>query len=166
MSAKLQCEQGALYSYREAESNLEKLTVKRRRVNNHNQIKLMTNQVGTVLAQKNLLPPALEECAPSATEVIVQIDGGHIPTKERNQRSFEALSGIVYRPENVRTIDQYHREIEHKSCALSATDDDLVTMKTYLLNAALKQGMKSDTVVTALADGALNCWSVILSLTP
>jgi len=39
-------------------------------------------------------------------------------------------------------------------------------MKTYLLNAALKQGMKPDTVVTALADGACNCWSVILSLTP
>ena len=48
--AKLQCEQGALYSYREAESNLEKLTVHRRPVNNHNKIKLMTNQVGTVLA--------------------------------------------------------------------------------------------------------------------
>jgi len=26
--------------------------------------------------------------------------------------------------------------------------------------------MKPDTVVTALADGACNCWSVILSLTP
>jgi hypothetical protein len=164
--AKLQCEQGALYSYREAQSNLEKLSVNRRRVNNHNKIKLMTNQVGTVLAQKNLKPPAPEDCAPSATEVIVQIDGGHIPTKDQDKRSFEALSGIVYRPENVRTLDQYHREIEHKSCALSATDDDLVTMKTYLLNAALKQGMKQDTVVTALADGALNCWSVILSLAP
>jgi len=39
-------------------------------------------------------------------------------------------------------------------------------MKTFLLNAALKQGMKPDTVVTALADGAGNCWSVILSLAP
>ena len=51
--AKLQCEQGALYSYREAESNLEKLTVHRRRVNNHNQIKLLTNQVGEQIAQEN-----------------------------------------------------------------------------------------------------------------
>jgi len=38
-------------------------------------------------------------------------------------------------------------------------------MKTYLLNAALK-GMVENTVVTAFADGALNCWSVISSLVP
>lgn len=73
---------------------MEKLSVNRRRVNNHNKIKLMTNQVGAVLAQKNLKPPAPEGCAPSATEVIVQIDGSHIPTKDRDKRSFEALSGM------------------------------------------------------------------------
>jgi len=98
--------------------------------------------------------------------VIVQVDGGHIPLKQQDKRSFEALSGVVYRPESIRRIDQHHREINSKSLALSAEDDHLATMKTYLLNAALKQGMKPDTVVTALADGACNCWSVILSLTP
>jgi hypothetical protein len=54
----LQCKQGALFSYREAQSNLEKLMVYRGRVNNHNQIKLMTNQVGAVLAEDNLKRPA------------------------------------------------------------------------------------------------------------
>lgn len=39
-------------------------------------------------------------------------------------------------------------------------------MKIYLLNAARKQGMAQTTKVTALADGALNCWSVLLSLAP
>lgn len=164
--AKLQCEQGALYSYREAESNLEKLTVHRRAVNNHNKIKLMANQVGAVLAQENLTPPAPEECAPPTPEAIVQIDGGHIPIKDKDKRSFEALSAVVYRPEHLRTIDQHHREIERKSCALSAKDDDLATMKAYLLHAALQEGMTQNTVVTALADGALNCWSVIMSLAP
>lgn len=164
--AKLQCEQGAMYSYREAESNLEKLTVHRRSVNNHNKIKLMANQVGAVLAQENLLPPAAEDCAPPASEVFVQVDGGHIPIQEKDKRSFEALSAVVYRPENICTTDQHHRQIESKNCALSATDDDLATMKTYLLNAALKQGMVENTVITALADGALNCWSVISSLVP
>jgi len=38
-------------------------------------------------------------------------------------------------------------------------------MKIYTLNAARKQGMTEQTTVT-LADGALNCWSVIMSLTP
>jgi len=29
--------------------------------------------------------------------VIVQVDGGHIPLKQQDKRSFEALSGVVYR---------------------------------------------------------------------
>ena len=48
--AKLQCEQRTLYSYREAQSNLEKLTVHRCSVNNHNKIKTLMNQVGEALA--------------------------------------------------------------------------------------------------------------------
>ncbi|NJN39113.1 MAG: hypothetical protein HC790_10995 [Acaryochloridaceae cyanobacterium CSU_3_4] len=39
-------------------------------------------------------------------------------------------------------------------------------MKIYTLNAACKQEMTQKTQVTALADGAQNCWSVILSLAP
>jgi len=36
--------------------------------------------------------------------VIVQVDGGHIPLKQRDKRSFEALSGVVYRRKHP-TID-------------------------------------------------------------
>ncbi|MEM9155161.1 MAG: ISKra4 family transposase [Cyanobacteria bacterium P01_F01_bin.33] len=164
--AKLQCEQGALYSYREAETNLEKLNVHRRRVNNHNQIRLLTDTVGEVLAAENLKPPAAEECASPAAELIVQVDGGHVPVKDKEKRSFEALSAVVYRPETIRIVDRHHREIESKSCALSAKDDGQVTMKTYLLNAALKQGLVEETEVTALADGASNCWWAISCLEP
>ena len=164
--AKLQCSQGALYSFRKAQSNLDKLTVHRRPVNNHNNIKLISHQVGAVLAQENLKPETVVQADSSAEEVVIQIDGGHIPIKDKDKRSFEALSAIAYRPENIRTVDKHHREIEDKSCALSAKDDDLATMKTYTLNAARKQGMTEQTTVTALADGALNCWSVIISLAP
>lgn len=164
--AKLQCEQGALYSFRKAGTNLEKLSVHRRRVNNHTNIKLITNQVGAVLAQENLQPAAIIEAVSSTPEVIIQIDRGHIPIKDKDTRSFEALSAIAYRPENIIAVDNHHRQIEDKSCALSAQDDELTTMKIYTLNAARKQGMKQETQVTALADGALNCWSVILSLAP
>jgi len=87
----------ALYSYRQAQSNLEKLTVRRRSVNNHNNIKLLTTQVGAVLSQENLKTPAARDCAAPATAVIVQVDGGHIPLKQQDKRSFEALSGVVYR---------------------------------------------------------------------
>ena len=164
--AKLQCEQGALYSFREAQSNLEKLNVHRRPVNNHNKVKLLTNQVGTELAKEKLNPPAAQECASPAEKVIVQIDGGHIPIKNKDKRSFEALSAVVYRPENIRKVDKNHRELTNKSCALSAQDDELSAMRTYLLNAAHKQGMTENTEVTILADGALNCWSASLSLAP
>jgi len=85
--------------------------VRRRSVNNHNNIKLLTTQVGAVLSQENLKTPAARDCAAPATAVIVQVDGGHIPLKQRDKRSFEALSGVVYRPESIRRIDQHHREI-------------------------------------------------------
>jgi hypothetical protein len=52
-----------------------------------------------------------------------------------------------------------------KTCVISALDDNLHTMKAYLLTASHKQGMSHDTKVTALADGAKNCWSVLSALT-
>ncbi|MGK7907458.1 MAG: ISKra4 family transposase [Synechococcus sp.] len=162
--AKLQCEQGALYSYREAESNLAKLTVHRRRVSNHNQIRLLTDTVGDVLAKENLESPSQSNCAPPAAELIVQVDGGHVPIKEKEKRSFEALSAVVYRSESIRQMDKHHREIKSKSCALSAKDDGQASINTYILNAARKQGLVDDTAVTVLADGAPNCWSALTSL--
>lgn len=50
---KLQCEQGAVHSYRDAEDNLEKLNCQRRSVNNHVQIQRVTNQVGERLSTFN-----------------------------------------------------------------------------------------------------------------
>lgn len=61
--AKLQCEQGALYSYREAQNNLEKLNCHHRSVNNHNQIKQITNKVGTQLDKANRILPLSLECS-------------------------------------------------------------------------------------------------------
>ena len=45
-------------------------------------------------------------------------------------------------------------------------EDELKTIKTYVVNAALKQGLSEQTRVTGLADGAKNCWSVLLALQP
>jgi len=163
---KLQCEQGAVHSYRNAEDNLEKLNCQRRSANNYVQIQRVTNQVGERLSQFNMNPPNPDELPVAASELIVQVDGGHIATKDRNKRSFEALSSIVYRPSCIAVIDEHHRQITDKSCTISALDDQLVTMKLYLHHAAIKQGLTAETHVTALADGASNCWSVILALEP
>ncbi len=127
------------YSYREAEKNLETWNARPRRVNNHMHVKRMTDKVGAVLSE-------------------------HI--QEKDKRSFEALSAIVYRPEHLQAVDHHHRQIMEKTCVISAVDDNLHTMKAYLIPAARKQGMSHDTKVTALADGAKNCWSVLSALTP
>ena len=154
--AKLQCEQSALFSYREAQSNLDKLNTYYRSVNNHTQVSRLTDQVSAIFSEQHLIPPVEEACQPTK-ELILQVNGGHISIQARAKRSFEALSAIVYRPESLKVVDQQHREIINKSCVLSAKDNDLETMKRYVLNAAHQQGMNQDTVVTALADGAKNC---------
>ena len=86
--------------------------------------------------------------------------------KEQGKRRFEALAAIVYRPESLYEVDQYHRKIVEKTWVVSAMDDELHTMKTYLLHAALKQGMTHETQVTAFADGAQNCWSGLSVIAP
>lgn len=164
--AKLQCEQGANFSYRQAQENLEKINTTHRSINNHTQISRLTAQVGEMLSKQNLITPRPEECAESASSIILQVDGGHIPIKEKQQRSFEALFAVAYRPENLHPVDKNHRTIVDKSCAISAREDNLETMKTYVLNSALKQGLNTNTLITALADGAQNCWSVIQALKP
>jgi len=63
-------------------------------------------------------------------------------------------SAVAYRPDSIQEIDKHHRQIVNKTCVISAVDDELQTIKTYLLNAAKKQGMSQETEVTALADGA------------
>jgi len=161
--AKLQCEQGALFSYREAASNLEKLNAQRRRINNHDR-KIMTNELGAHIAQENYKVPPAAALPVLAQELIVQVDGGHIPIKDKDKRSFEALAAIVYRPGSLEVIDEHPRRITDKSCAISAKDDELSTIKTYLHYAALKQGLTEETHVTAVCDGASNCWSVVQAL--
>lgn len=164
--AKLQCEQGALFSYREAASNLEKLNAQRRRINNHDRVKIMTNDLGAQIAQENYKTPSAEELPVPAQELIVQVDGGHIPIKDKDKRSFEALSGVVYRASAIEVIDKQHRKIIDKNCVISALDDEQASIKTYLYHAALKQGLTLETQVTALADGANNCWTALSVFEP
>ena len=83
----------------------------------------MTDHVGTVLAAQHALPPAAEACAPPAHDLIIQVDGGHMPLQEKDKRSFEALAAVVYRPEQLQTVDQHHRAIREKTCVISAKDD-------------------------------------------
>ena len=121
--ATLHCAQGALYSYREAEKNLEQWNGHPRRVHNHTHVKRLTDKVGAVLSEHHGLSPSPAECAAPAQDLIIQVDGGHIPTQEKDKRSFEALAAMVYRPEALQAVAHHHRQIMEKTCVISARDD-------------------------------------------
>ena len=101
-----------------------------------------------------------------ANELIVNVDGGHVKTTEE-QRSIEALTSVIYRPEAL--VSNKKGTINHlseKSCAASVKDDEQKEMINNTIVAALKQGLTPNTHITALCDGATNCWNVVESLRP
>jgi len=63
-----------------------------------------------------LKPETVVKADSSAEEVVIQIDGGAYPIKDKDKRSFEALRlAIAYRPENIRTVDKHHREMRTRA---------------------------------------------------
>jgi hypothetical protein len=105
-----------------------------------------------------------------SSELIVEVDGGHLKTIEE-QRSIEALASVVYNPNNIQqvggktkkdgSISHQRAIITSKSCRASALSDFQESIKRQTLMAAMEQGLTGDTSVTALCDGASNCWSII-----
>ena len=141
-----------------------------RKVNNHIHIHRTVETVGNYISKNQLND--IPSDVPSSEELICQIDGGHLKSKDDGSRTFEALTSVIYNPKNVRyptkdekklldDNDPPRGEILSKHCAASALDDDLSTMKTQTLVAARKQGLTVETTVTALCDGASNCWNVV-----
>ena len=96
---KLQCETGAEHTYRDAQVILNKQSLVKRKINNHEQIHHVIEKVGEyigqTIAQNTIIPET------KAEELMVQIDGGHLKDKDPDTRSFEAMAGVIYRPENV-----------------------------------------------------------------
>jgi len=91
-------------------TGLEKLNCKPRQVNNHTQVKRFTDKVGSVLGSKLGYDSSRSLCPSCSRFESI----GNIPIKDKTKRSFEALSGTVYRPDSVHRIDRHHREIRDK----------------------------------------------------
>jgi hypothetical protein len=159
---KLQCETGAEHTYREAQVILNKQSLVKRKINNHEQIHSVIEKVGSYIAQT--IEEDKVDLGEKAKELMVQIDGGHLRDKNPDKRSFEAMTAVIYRPENVIKSKKQAGRIISKHCAASALADDQEYMKKALLVAAKKQGLSSDSHVIALCDGADNCWSIADSL--
>jgi len=157
---KLQCEMGASFSFFKSECQLENLCQEKREINNHQRIKRTVNSVGEALFEISIKNHTSKSVA---SELIVQIDGGHIKDKDTETRSFEALTAKIYTPDAVikkgkRTI------IKDKACVASARNDHLKSIKKLINSAAKRQGMNSDTKITVIADGAKNCWQAAKDL--
>jgi hypothetical protein len=162
---KIEAELGANFSYKKGEGVLDLISSQERKINNHQRLKRFTNELGEIISELNYQAPQ-QGSLQMAEELLVHVDGGHIPTKEKGKRSIEVLAGTIYKPENLVKRDKNHNVIINKSCMVSCKEDRLKTAKKYIINTAIKQGISKETKVTAFADGAKNCWSIINSLKP
>ena len=163
---KLQCEESVRQSYAKASESLNRKSCKTRAVNSTMTMYGVVDQIGNHIGQLSLNDELTKE-PESAEDLIIQVDGGHLKSKDKNKRSFEAMTSISYKPENViRNQFTERGTISKKHSAASALEDNQLHIKKATLNAAKKEGLTSDTIITALCDGADNCWNVINYLEP
>ena len=118
------------------------------------------------LEEKHLNIP--EDSQKIAAETLcAAVDGGYVHDANNTGKNFEVMLGKVFNPKNIVRLDKHHTQITKKHCAGSGKYDKQKTMKANLVKAAKKEGIdKEKTTLTALADGAKNCWHVIKALEP
>lgn len=168
--AKMHSESACTHTYRQAVDDLNRYSYYPRKVNNHEHLYRTVEQIGGYIAEHadTTIP---DDIAPAA-ELICQVDGGHLKAKDRDKRSFEAITSVLYNPINIEYPEIKRREstpedapirgmIKSKHCAASALDDNGKVINAQTLVAAKKQGLTKDTKLTALCDGAENCWRVV-----
>lgn len=163
---KLQCEHGSKSSYTDAQASLNRLSYDKRAVNNPMSVRNVVERVGGYLSENinEKIPDNIEQ----AKELIVQADGGHVKSKNKENRSFEALTSVVYKPTSIipGKKKRLSGRLAQKHCAASALDDAGKHINALTLVAAQKEGLTQTTNITALCDGASNCWKIIDSLAP
>jgi hypothetical protein len=163
---RLQAELGATHSFRESEKLFTNFCRLERRINNHDRIKCTVENVGAQLSAIHAAEAEFAAIEP-AKELIVNVDGGHIKSTENGKRTFEAMTAVIYRPEALMTNTTDTRNtLTSKHCAASANADGQNQMISNTIVAALKQGLSPLTSITALCDGADNCWRIVDALKP
>lgn len=160
---KIQAELGSQNTYRRCSDMLRLMAGRKRAVNNVSRIHRTTNAVGAQVEEHRAKQILSEEPKP-AKELSLSVDGGHLHDAEHPGHNFEAMAAKVYKPENLVSLSKGKNIITEKHCVGSAKDDAQETMKKNVLEASLREGLTQATVVTALADGARNCWNIIESL--
>jgi hypothetical protein len=165
--AKLECKISAQHSYRETEDILDKKSASMRQINNHDRIRKTVTVVGGVIDEQRQNFPQNFLCKTNthAKKFVMRVDGGHVPDKNPDKQSFEVLTATIYNPKHV-AINPKTEEVTilNKSCVASALSDEQKKIKSLAQQAAREQDISLKTGVTALCDGAQNCWNVVDSL--
>lgn len=160
-----QVKQSAENSYRKSTMHLNAESGDKRPVNNTERLRRTVEKVANIIENNNLKEMDEPKKEKSAQELIAVVDGGHIKSVVKESRSFEAMIGSVYRPENLIRVDKHRNEIIKKTSIASALNDEQKTIKKLILNACKKEGMSAEsTKLTCLTDGANNCWSITKTL--
>ena len=162
---KIQSKLGATHTYCETEELFSLFSVAKRATNNHDRIKQVTESVGASLVE---ISKHEKEVATinEAGELILNVDGGHIKTTNKDTRSMEALGSVIYQPESIQANSEDTRKhLIGKNCAASIPDDNQEQFTSSTIIAALKQGLGPKTHITALCDGQ-NCWGVMEATRP
>ena len=162
---KKQALQGGEASYEKASKYLDAESGSKRTVNGHSQLHRTIKLIGETLEQIKLAVKPLSVAITGASELIANIDGGHIKSRGES-RSFEAMITSVHNPESVKFVDKNHNKITSKTIVASAKEDAQKTIKALFKSACFTQGMDKETIVTCLADGADNCRSIAYSIKP
>ena len=77
---------------------------------------------------------------PEAKELVLNVDGGHVKTIE-DQRSIEAMTSVIFRPEALKKNKKGTRNyLSDKSCAASAKNDGQKEIINNTIVAAIRQG--------------------------
>jgi hypothetical protein len=160
---KLQTELGSEHSYRDSQKILSQFCGMEREINNHERVKRTCDAVGAEVGAIREFEQEAISIKPAA-ELVLNVDGGHINTVEEDKRSFEAMISVVYRPESLIAGERPYLKSKH--CAASAINDNQQSMIANTIIAALKEGLTPQTKITALCDGAANCWKIVTALEP
>ena len=86
----MQCETAATISYRASQDAMNRQSVKHREINNHYRIKSNVEFVGNYISKHpDINIGNTNECL----DLCLQVDGGHVKTKDPDHRSFKAKNG-------------------------------------------------------------------------
>jgi len=156
---RLYCELGVEQSYGKSAHILAAFSNGKRAINNHQRIHKMVQTVAEAVAKQENEKPEIK-----ADTLVAQVDGGYVHDWEQRGHHYEVMVGKIYKPESIKNKGKNRTQIINKHCAASAKKDKQATMKQRFLSAALSEGLTAETTVTALSDGARNCWSILREL--